>query len=422
VTSASSAERPERWAAFRHPDFVRFQAARLLTTLGVQMQGVAIGWQVYAITRRPLDLAWVGLAQFLPAAGLSLVTGHAADRFERRRILMVCQASLALLSLALFALARAGTSRVAAIYAVLVAVGVVRAFLQPANQSLLPTLVPLEHFGNAVAWGSSLMQTAMVVGPTLGGAAYALLGGPAPVYVGASLCSLCGCALVSSIRGGARRTTLRAVTRASLLAGVRYIRKNPIVLGAISLDLFAVLLGGATALLPVYARDVLHLGPLALGTLRSAPAAGAALTGVTLAIRPIESRTGVKMLACVGIFGAATIVFGLSRSFPLSLLALAVAGSADMVSVFVRSSLVQLATPDAMRGRVSAVNMVFIGASNELGEFESGVTAQWLGSVRAVVLGGVGTLLVVAVWGWAFPELRRVNRLRDVQPVGGSED
>jgi MFS family permease len=401
---------------------VRFQAARLLTTLGIQMQGVAIGWQVYAITRRPLDLAWVGLAQFLPAAGLSLVTGHAADRFERRRILMVCQASLAMLSLVLFALARAGTSRVAAIYAVLVVIGVVRAFLQPANQSLLPTLVPLEHFGNAVAWGSSLMQTAMVVGPTLGGAAYALVGGPAPVYVAASFCSLSACTLVSSIRGGARRTTLRAVTRASLLAGVRYIRRNPIVLGAISLDLFAVLLGGATALLPVYARDILHLGPLALGTLRSAPAVGAALTGVGLAIRPIESRTGLKMLGCVAIFGVATIVFGLSRSFPLSLLALAVAGAADMVSVFVRSSLVQLATPDAMRGRVSAVNMVFIGASNELGEFESGVTAQWMGTVRAVVAGGAGTLLVVALWAWAFPELRRVNRLRDVRPRAGSED
>jgi MFS family permease len=407
---------PARWAAFGYPDFVRFQAARLLTMLGIQMQSVAIGWQVYALTRRPLDLAWVGLAQFLPAASLSLVTGHAADRFERRRILMVCQASMAVLSLALFALAHTGTRRVGAIYAVLVAVGVARAFLQPANQALLPTLVPLEHFGNVVAWGSSLMQTAMVVGPTLGGAAYAMFGGPAPVYVAASLSSLCACALVTSIRGGARRTARPAVTRASLLAGVRYIRSNPIVLGAISLDLFAVLLGGATALLPVYARDVLDLGPWALGTLRSAPAVGAALTGAALAMRPIESRTGRKMLACVALFGVATIVFGLSRSFPLSLLALAVAGSADMVSVFVRSNLIQLATPDAMRGRVSAVNMVFIGASNELGEFESGVTAQWLGAVRAVVAGGVGTLLVVAVWTWAFPRLRDVDRLRDVVP------
>lgn len=400
-------------AAFGHRDFNLFQTARLMSILGMQMQSIAIGWQIYAITRRPIDLAWSGLAQFLPAAGLSLVTGHAADRFDRRRIMMVCQAAMACLSMALFLVARGHPAGVAHIYAVLVGVGVARAFLGPANQSLLPSLVPVEHFGNAVAWSSSLWQTAMVAGPALGGVVYAASGGAGAVYATAAFCALVALALVASMRRAPRRERL-APTRSSVLAGVRYVRKNPIVLGAISLDLFAVLLGGATALLPVYARDILHLGPGALGVLRSAPAAGAALTGVALAVWPIERRAGAKMFACVALFGAATIVFGVSRSLWLSLGALLLAGAADMVSVFVRSALVQLATPDAMRGRVSAVNMVFIGASNELGEFESGVTAQWLGAVPAVVLGGIGTLVVVAIWVWKFPELRRVNRLETI--------
>jgi MFS family permease len=415
VTIESPAAAPDRvtWrAAFAHRSFNLFQAARLLSILGMQMQSIAIGWQIYAITRRPLDLAWSGLAQFLPAAGLSLVTGHTADRFDRRRILVVCQAAMACLSLALFAVARGQPTGVAPIYVVLVGVGVARAFLGPANQSLLPSLVPVEHFGNAVAWSSSLWQTAMVVGPALGGVVYAA-SGAAAVYATASFCAMGALGLVLSMQATPQRERL-ASTRSTVLAGVRYVWKNPIVLGAISLDLFAVLLGGATALLPVYARDILHLGPRALGVLRSAPAAGAALTGVALAVWPIERRAGAKMFACVALFGAATIVFGLSRSLGLSLAALFLAGAADMVSVFVRSALVQLATPDAMRGRVSAVNMVFIGASNELGEFESGVTAQWFGAVPAVVLGGVGTLVIVALWVWKFPELRRVNRLETI--------
>jgi MFS family permease len=420
-------------AAFQHRDFNAFQAARTLSILGMQMQSVAIGWQIYAITHRPLDLAWVGLAQFLPAVVFSLVAGHAADRFERRRILTLCNGALAALALALLAVARAGSSPhsalgVAPIYATLVAVGITRAFLGPANQSILPTLVPAEHFPNAVAWGSSFWQLAMVLGPTAGGVAYAALGRPEHVYALAAACLGLACALVSTVRPrapsltssspyrepGRRRKRKREEKHDSLLAGVRYVRNNPIVLGAMSLDLFAVLLGGATALLPVYARDILQLGPWALGVLRSAPAAGAALTAVALAVRPIERRAGAKMFAGVALFGVATIAFGLSRHFALSLAALLVVGAADMVSVFVRSALVQLATPDAMRGRVSAVNMVFIGASNELGEFESGLTAQWLGTVPAVVLGGVGTLVVVAVWAWRFPELRRVGRVSDV--------
>jgi MFS family permease len=402
-------------AAFSHREFNLFQTAKIFAVLASQMQSVAIGWQVYAITGRPMDLAWVGLAQFFPALLLSLVTGHAADRIERRRILMACHGAMAMLSVALLLLARAGGTHahLLPIYAVLVGVGVARAFQGPAGQSLLPSLVPVAHFANAVTWGSFLWQATMVIGPTLGGILYATAGGPGLVYGLAAGWSLGAFVMLAAMKPIVRVARPEPVTRKSLLAGVRYVRGNQIVLGAISLDLFAVLLGGATALLPVYARDILHLGPWALGTLRSAPAVGAALTGLALAARPIERRAGAKMLACVGIFGVATIVFGLSHSFALSLLALTLVGASDMVSVVVRSSLVQLATPDAMRGRVSAVNMVFIGASNELGEFESGLTAQWFGAVPSVVLGGVGTLLVVALWAWRFPRLGRVDRLQD---------
>jgi MFS family permease len=406
-----------RWrAAFAHRRFNLFQAARLLSVLGIQMQSVAIGWQIYAVTGRPLDLAWVGLAQFLPAASLSLVTGQVADRVERRRILVACYAAASALSVALFVIARArGSTNLALVYAVLVGVGVARAFQGPASQSLLPSLVGDEDLHNALAWSSSLWQTATIFGPTLGGLAYAALGGAAPVYAIAAACLAGAACFALAIGPGPPRAPAPRAASGSILEGVRYVRSNQIVLGAISLDLFAVLLGGATALLPVYARDILYLGPRALGLLRSAPAAGAALMGVVLALRPIERQAGAKMFAAVALFGLATIVFGRSRSFPLSLLALATAGAADMVSVVVRSALVQLATPDAMRGRVSAVNMVFIGASNELGEFESGLVAQWLGAVGSVVTGGVGTLLVVALWAWWFPRLRTVDRLRDAQ-------
>ncbi len=403
--------RPVWWAAFGHREYRLFQGARLLSILGVQMQGVAVGWQIYSVTGRPLDLAWVGLAQFLPAICLSLVTGQAADRFERRKILMAVHAATAGLSFALYLLATAPAAHLAAVYTVLVGIGVARAFGGPASQSILPSIVPMEHFGNAVAWGSSMFQAATVVGPTLGGLALAAAGGAGHVYLAASLCGAGAFALVGTMHPV--KLASRGASTGSLFAGIRYVWHNQIVLGAISLDLFAVLLGGATALLPVYARDVLRMGPWALGVLRSAPAVGSAVVGVLLASRPIERRAGAKMLACVAIFGVATIVFGISRSFALSIAALAMAGAADMVSVFVRSALVQLATPDAMRGRVSAVNMVFIGASNELGEFESGVTAQWLGVVPSVVLGGVGTLVVVAIWAWRFPALRRINRLTD---------
>ena len=406
------------WAAFGHRDFARFQGARILSVLGVQMQNVAIGWQIYAITKRPLDLAWVGLAQFLPAALLSLAAGHVADRYERRSILMACHAATGAFSVALWALARGTEPRLDAVYAVLVCIGATRAFGGPASQSIVPTLVPPADFGNAIAWGSSLWQASTVLGPTFGGVVLAWTGHAATVYALAASCSGAAVVLVAAMGRAVRIARPAPTSLRSLFAGVRYVWNNELVLGAISLDLFAVLLGGATALLPIYARDVLRLGPWALGVLRSAPAVGAAGTGVALALRPIERNAGAKMLACVALFGVATVVFGMSNNFWLSLAALVVVGAADMVSVFVRSALVQLATPDPMRGRVSAVNMVFIGASNELGEFESGLTAQWFGVVPSVVLGGLGTIAVVALWAWWFPAMRRIDRLGEIE--GGS--
>ncbi len=409
------APRTPSWkAAFAYRDFNLYGAARILVILGAQMQSVAVGWQVYALTGRPLALAWVGLALFLPAVGLALVTGHTADRVERRRILMVCSGALSALCGALFFLARTSHPHLLAIYAVLVGVGTVRAFQGPANQAMLPALVRREDFGNAVAWGSSFWQFATIVGPTLGGIVYASTGGAGFVYAIAAVLPFIALVLLAFIEPHPQARRNAPTDLHSLLAGVRYIASSPVVLGATSLDLFAVLLGGATALLPVYARDILHLGPWALGLLRSSPAIGGGAMGILLALRPLDRHAGRTMLLCVALFGLATIVFGVSRSFLLSLACLLVLGAADMVSVFVRSALVQLATPDAMRGRVSAINMLFIGASNELGEVESGITAQWFGTVPAVVVGGLGTLLVVAVWAWRFPALKRVDRLRDV--------
>ena len=409
-------------AAFAYRDFNLYGAARILVILGGQMQSVAVDWQVYALTGRPLDLAWVGLALFLPAVGLALVTGHAADRFERRRILMACNSALAAMCLALFLLARTHHPHVLAIYSVLIGVGTARAFQGPANQAMLPTLVRPEHFGNAVAWGSSFWQFATIAGPTLGGIVYASTGGAAFVYATSAVLSLVAAVLLAFIQPHPQQRRAPPTDLHSLLAGVRYIASSPIVLGATSLDLFAVLLGGATALLPAYARDILHLGPWALGLLRSAPAIGGGAMGIALALRPLGRHVGRTMFLCVALFGLGTIVFGESRNFILSLGALVVLGAADMVSVCVRAALVQLSTPDAMRGRVSAINMLFIGASNELGEFESGVTAQWFGVVPAVVLGGFGTLLVVALWAWLFPALRDVDRLGDVAAGTGSSN
>jgi MFS family permease len=397
------------WVAFRHRDFALYCAGRFVSATAVQMQNVAIGWLVYDITRDPFALGIVGLVAFLPAIGLALVTGHVADRFDRRGILLVCYALTILAGAGLFACAWSGTRQVWPIYALTLLFGATRAFANPAGQALVPNLVPPEHFGNAVAWNSSAWQTATILGPALGGLLYAV--GGSLVFAVATGCFALTFLLFALIRHRAAMARREKTTWTTLVAGIEFIRAKPVIFGAISLDLFAVLLGGATALLPIYARDILQVGPWGLGLLRSMPAVGAAVMALFLAYRPLTRRTGRRMFQAVAIFGLATIGFGLSTILPLSLACLFVLGAADMVSVFVRQTLVQIDTPDAMRGRVSAVNTVFIGASNELGEFESGTVAALIGTVPAVVVGGLGTLLVAALWARWFPELRDRDRL-----------
>jgi len=403
--------------AFTHPDFVLFQIARFLIVAAVEMQAVAVGWQVYDITKRALDLGLVGLAQFLPGILLFLVSGHASDRFDRRKVLGACYAGYALCSGLLLVIAERGTHSVRPIYAVLILLGVVRSFNGTASRSILPQLVPDEHFANAVAWNATTFQAATILGPSLGGILYALFRGPSAVYAAAMLTAVG--ALLSTFRIKTRPQARRRepTTVKTILAGLHFIWREKLILGAISLDLFAVLLGGAVALLPVYAREILHSGPWGLGLLRTAPGVGAAVMAVALAHRPLRGRAGPTLLWSVAGFGVCTILFGISTSLVLSLLSLILLGASDMISVIIRATLVQLRTPDEMRGRVMAVDMVFIGASNELGQFESGLTAQWFGTVPAVLLGGVGTLIVIALWAWGFPELRRAEQLSAIKSV-----
>ncbi|MCR6633076.1 MAG: MFS transporter [Magnetospirillum sp.] len=400
---------PSARAVLAIGDFRYFLGTRFLSAIALQMVSVAVGWQVYDLTGDPLHLGLVGLVQFLPAFACALPAGHVADRFDRRRVLMGCLGVELLCLLALLGLALMQSPPLEALLAVLAVMGATRAFMQPASQSLVPHLVPREMFPRAVAWASSSFQTAVIAGPALGGALYVF--GVATVYSAAA--AMITLALASITRIKTRLMFHAAVETGltGLLAGVRYVLQRKDILGAVSLDLFAVLLGGATALLPIYARDILHVGPMGLGVLRSAPAAGAAVMAFWLAHHPLERNAGARMFLAVGVFGLATLVFGLSTNFWLSLGALAVLGCADMISVVVRQTLVQARTPDEMRGRVSAVNFVFIGASNELGEFESGLTAAWFGTVPAVIVGGLGTLAVAALWAWKFPALRKVDRL-----------
>ena len=375
------------------------------------MISVAVGWQIYALTHRPLDLGLVGLAQFAPGVLLFLIAGHTADRVARQTILRVCYFGYALCAIALFGLSLHGIASVWPIYAVLLSYGVIRAFSGPAGQAFLPQVVAAEHFSNAVTWSSSFFQTATILGPVAGGLIYGLASSPVPVYVCAFIANFAAVLLLVPIRPNIAARTKLEQRAGVILDGLRYIWHTKLVLGCMSLDLFAVLLGGAAALLPVYSSEILHTGPNGLGLLRAAPGLGAVLVAVLLAHYPLRRRAGLAMLWCVCGFGVFTIVFGLSHNLALSFLALLVTGAFDMVNVIVRSTLVQLATPDEMRGRVSAVNMLFIGASNEFGQFESGITAQWFGAVPAVVLGGVGSIAVVALWSWLFPALRRVDRL-----------
>lgn len=398
-------------AAFRYPNFRLFQAARFLTVTGLEMQSVAVGWQIYEITRRPLDLGLVGLAQFLPGLLLFLLGGHVADRFDRRSVLVVCYASFALCSLALLAITLRGLHGIAPVYTVLVGMGLVRVFNGPAGQALTPLLVPGDIFPNAAAWNSSIFNAATIFGPVIGGLLYALCGNPVAVYATAAAAMVGSVLLMLTIRIKGVQLLSRGSDWNAVLAGFQYVWRNKLILGTTTLDLFAVLLGGAVALLPVFARELLNAGPGALGMLRASFGVGAGLTALVIAYVPLRRKAGMKMLWCVAGFGAATVLFGVSRNLYLSMFALFIVGATDMVSVIVRSTLVQLATPDEMRGRVSAVNMLFIGASNEFGQFESGITAQWMGAVPAVVAGGVGTMAVVALWSWLFPSLRKVDHL-----------
>ena len=397
--------------AFTYPAFSFYELARFFVVASLEMQSVAVGWQIYELTHSALDLGFVGLCQFLPGILLFLVSGHVADRFNRRNLLILCYVGFATCSGLLLFATHWGEPSVRPIYAVLVLLGVVRSFNGPVSRALLPQLVPEEHFPNAVAWHSTIFQAATILGPSIGGLVYAAFRGASAVYATAVASAVVAVICTTMVRLNVGARVREPINLSSVLAGLRYICQRKVVLGSISLDLFAMLLGGAVALLPVYAREILHTGPWGLGLLRTAPAVGAAAMAVLLAYRPLKRRVGATMLWCVSGFGVFTIVFGISRSLIVSLLALVLVGATDMVSVVIRATLVQLLTPDQMRGRVNAVDMMFIGASNQLGEFESGATARLFGTVPAVILGGVGTLIVTAIWAWRFPELRRADKL-----------
>jgi MFS family permease len=404
--------------AFTYPNFRSYTFARFFIVIALEMQSVAVGWQVYEITNRPLDLGYVGLAQFAPGFLLFLFAGHAADIFNRRKLLMWCYAGYGVCSALLLGISWRAPRSVHSIYVVLIIVGICRSFSFPVSRAILPQLVPEEHFANAVAWNASTFQIASIAGPALGGVAYALFRGPEGVYALAVAASIFSAVLTLRIRllptlheAAGKPASREPVSLRTVLAGFRFIGEKKLILGSISLDMFAVLLGGAVALLPVYAKTVLHTGPWGLGLLRSAPGVGATLMAIVVAHYPIRRRAGLAMLFAVAGFGVFTIVFGISHNLEVSLIALFMTGAADMVSVIIRSMLIQIATPDEMRGRVNAVDMLFIGVSNELGEFESGLTAQWFGTVPAVVLGGIGTLVVIGLWAWLFPELRKADQL-----------
>ena len=401
-------------AALHQPGFVAFLTARMLGVFAQQMQAVVVAWQVYEITRAPITLAYVGLAQFLPMLMLLIPAGDLADRMSRKRMLAASWSVAALCAGLLLWLSTLGEHGVAGIYAVLVLFGCSRAFTGPAMQSLLPQIVPREHLAQALATNSMLMRTASIAAPMLGGVLYGLGGGELTYACCAIALSVAVLLLVRvPVKFAAPRVALQGTMWQRAADGFHFIRSRPIVLGTISLDLFAVLLGGVVALLPVYAKEVLHTGPEGLGMLRSAMAGGEVLMGLWLSARPIQRHVGKVMFAAVAVFGLANLVFALSQWFWLSLAMLALAGAADMVSVYIRSALVQFSTPDTMRGRVNAVNMLFISSSNELGEFRAGGMAAAIGAVPAAIVGSLCTLGVVATWMQWFQPLRDVDRLED---------
>jgi MFS family permease len=419
--------------AFAYRDFRRYQLARVAVILGAEAQSVAVAWQVYSITHRALDLGYTGLALFLPGLLFLLPAGHVADRFDRRRIILACYGAQVFCTFTLLWLASRSSHNVYFIYAVLFLIGTGRAFSSPASSALVPHLVPEKHFVNAVTWGGAIFQLANVTGPALGGLLFTLprvgilsgfgLEGAGIVYVFTLFSLAWFLFLIASLHVRLGRMEHRELSLKVVMAGFQYVRSSPLLLGSLSLDLFVVLLGGAVALMPIFANEILHTGPRGLGMLRGAPAIGALTMSLVLARFPIKRGAGIRLFTCVGIFGLATVIFGLSRNLWLSLAALTVSGAADMISVIIRGSLLQLATPPEMRGRVSAVNSLFIGASNELGEFESGLTAQWWGAVRATVIGGIGALAVACTWGAFFPGLRRANELtaEELRPAASSQ-
>ena len=396
-------------SALAHKSFRLFWSGGFLATLAAQIVSVAVGWHIYDITRNPLYLGYVGLVQFLPALLLVLVTGLAADHFNRRAIMGLCLAAEAAVAFSLLWLVVSGSRAVMPIFALLVVIGIARAFFNPASDSILPNIVPRAAFANAIALNSSSWQVATILGPVSGGLLY---GFGASVAFGTALALLLAAAIaIFLIPKPARRETQGPATLETMLAGFRYIRSQKIVLGAISLDLFAVLLGGAVALMPVFARDILETGPWGLGLLRAAPGIGAVAVALWLTRHPIRDNAGKTLFVFVAGFGLFTAVFGMSKFVWLSILALMLLGACDMVSVYVREVLLQLWTPDAVRGRVNAVNRVFVGASNELGEFRAGLVAYWLGAVIAVTAGGIATMGIAALWPRLFPELHNARYL-----------
>lgn len=405
----SSEANSSGWEVFKHRDFALYCGARFLSATAIQMQTVAGSWLVYDLTESALALGLAGLFAFLPAVGLVLVSGLVADRRDRRVILIVCYAVTTAAAFGFLMLAWTGPQSVWPIYGLIVIFGTARAFANPAGQALLPNLVPRAQLTRAVTWNSSAWQTAIILGPALGGSLYGSDGTVAFAVATALFVVTLG--LLTAIR---HRAPVRTATRAGwadLVGGIQFIRGNRIILGAITLDLFAVLLGGATALLPIYARDILSVGAAGLGVLRSMPAIGAVSMAALLAVRPLQRRTGARMFQAVSVFGLATIGLGFSTRFTAALICLFVLGAADMISVVIRHTLIQIETSDDMRGRVASVNSVFIGASNELGEFESGLVAHLIGTAPAVVAGGIGTLAVASLCAKWFPELRHRDRL-----------
>jgi len=407
--ATASTVNPDAVSLWAYPAYMRLWFARLAGVSASQMMMVAVGWQMYDLTGSAWDLGLVGLLQFAPALLLTLPAGHLIDRHHRGRILALCLGLQALCALLLCLGSAGGHATRGLLLGISVVLGAVRAFQLPTQQALTPLLVPKDVLPRALAFASTGMQGAIIGAPALGGFIYAL--GAPWTYGACALLFMLACGLCLALRYTHLPPPSEPATLDTLLAGVRYVWHSKVVLGAISLDLFAVLFGGATALLPIFAKDILHVGPWGLGLLRSAPAVGALLMSVALTRWPVQRRTGHVLLGAVAVFGAAMLVFGLSTSFGLSLAALAVTGAADMVSVVIRQTLVQLETPDAMRGRVSAVNSVFIGASNQLGEFESGATAALMGPVGSVVLGGVCTLAVAGLWWRFFPTLAQRDAL-----------